>query len=127
MKIPVLTVDAPNANGRIYPRKLIESELDRLQDNIKNGRLFVYGGPENASLTNIIGVVNSTILQDDTVTIEINFLEKGIKEGLIMGLQSGELKIRSAGVGSLTHREDGTFVINDDYQLTGFFITDKAA
>jgi hypothetical protein len=53
----------------------------------------------------------------------------GIKDTNILeeGLKSGKLHLRTSGIGTITKQDNGTYKIEDDYELISCFITDVPA
>jgi hypothetical protein len=113
--------ETKNANGRIYPKSLLKREIDRIQENI-NGRAIT-GEIDHPSdpmprLQGAACVVTEARMEGNKVfgTLEALKTPNGmVLEGLI---RSGvRLGISSRGVGSLSESEDGTKLVQDDYQL----------
>jgi hypothetical protein len=112
----VLTADEPTMNGRVYPRELIEREIERLRPEMESGRLL--GWPADASrTTDSLGEVSHLVrgmkVEDDgkvTAKIEVLSTEKG---NLLRELiENREVKFGPRGFGSVV---DG--VVQDDFKL----------
>jgi hypothetical protein len=132
MKIPILTLDVPNKNGRIYPRATFEKALKKyLDEQVAPKRAMIVSKiPEDmtVNLHDVIGVVKDIRIEENQVVIEAQFLPE-LKGALLAeeGINSGKLHLRSAGVGSLHKQADGTYTIGDDYEILSFFVTDNPA
>jgi len=132
MKVPVLTIDKPNKNGRIYPRHVVEKELAKYHKNFIAERRAIVSRkiPETAmfNLMDAMGIVTDMTIEGDTVFAEVSFFAsdftRTVAEKLI---REGTYHLRTSGMGTLTKQEDGTYLVNDDWELIGCFMTDKPA
>lgn len=115
-----MQADRENKNGRIYPKKIMESELDRYQNLIREKRsLGELGHPPNPTINldkvshlitnlrfegnNIVG--RAKILETPMGKIAQNFIEEGVRLG-----------VSSRGLGSLKEK-NGVNEVQDDFHL----------
>lgn len=114
--------NAKNQNGRIYPGPILEREVQRYMNEIKNRTAL---GELDHSDQAIINLKNTSHLITEVVwrgddllgTIEIlptpsgniakNLIESGVKVG-----------ISSRGMGSVKQIDENTVEVEDDFQLT---------
>lgn len=113
--------DVLNQNGRIYPRSVLERELENYQKFIRENRaLGELDHPESSvvELKNVSHVVREASMDDSGVvwgTIEVldtpggKILKSLVEAGVTIG-------ISSRGVGS-TKNEGGSAIVQDDFQL----------
>lgn len=131
MKIPILSLNKPNKNGRVYPREVIEKALQKYRDEyVSKSRAVVTRNPPTElepNLMDTVGIVKDIIATDDEVLAEIQFLNLPKAQGLEEALTSGKLYMRTAGVGKMTKQTDGTFKIDDGYEFLSCFLTDDPA
>ena len=132
MKIPIVTLDTPNKNNRIYPRAVMEKALAKYKkDFIDERRAFVQKqlpGDSMVSLLDVVGVVKEFIIEGDKVIMDVEFLPN-VPDGLRVeeGLKSGKLSLRTHGIGSMRLQDDGTYIIGEDYEFISCFATDDPA
>jgi len=115
-----MQADKENKNGRIYPKRIMETELGRYQNLIKEKRsLGELGHPPNPAINlnqvshlitslkfegnDIIG--KAKILDTPMGKIAQNFIEEGVRLG-----------VSSRGLGSLKER-NGVNEVQDDFHL----------
>ena len=115
-----MQAEKPNRNGRVYPKSILENELNKYQTAIKEKRsMGELGHPENPSLNldkvshlitelkfdgnDIIG--KAKIMNTPMGNIARNFLEEGVKLG-----------VSSRGMGSLI-KKGAVNVVQEDYHL----------
>lgn len=123
-----MTIDKPNKNGRIYPRQLMEKEIERLKKEISENRCFITKRqPETTThlINDIVGLIKDIQIEDDKVVIEAEFFPDN--KFIETGIKSGDLSMRTSGVGTIHKQEDDTYIIDDDYKLIGCFITTDPA
>ena len=132
MKIPILTLDKPTANNRIYPRAVMEAAFAKYKKEFIDERraMVVKRQPEQAitNLLDVVGIIKEVSFEGDTVMADIEFLPN-VPDGLICesGVKCGKLSLRTGGLGSLKKNEQGQHVVQDDYELTHCFLTDNPA
>jgi hypothetical protein len=132
MKIPILTLNTPNKNGRVYPREVFEKALAKYKKEFIDERraMVVKRQPECAitNLLDVVGVIKEITFEGDKVMAEVEFLPN-VPDGLSCeaGVKCGKLSLRTGGLGTLDKKEDGTYVIREDYEITHCFLTDDPA
>jgi hypothetical protein len=116
-----MQAEQPNRNGRIYRKPILEKEVDRYQQFIKEKRaLGELGHPANPSINldkvshlitnlrfegnNVIG--RAKILDTPMGKIAKNFVEEGVRLG-----------VSSRGLGSLKLNKEGVNEVQDDFHL----------
>ena len=128
MKIPILTLDKPNKNGRIYPREVMKRELKRYRKTqVKERRAFVFNKlpPTSTSvnLKDVIGLVKAIHINKNKVIVEVEFHSDFYRQLV----EEGKLSLRTSGMGTLIKQKDGTYKISNDYELICCFLTDDPA
>ena len=110
-----------NANGRIYPKHLLEREDKKMQEAIRDrGALGECDHPDSpvVQLENTSHLLTKTWWQDDDLMGEIEILDtpKGkILESLVK--RKVKLGISSRGLGSTKRTNEGHDMVEDDFQL----------
>lgn len=116
--------DEENNNKRVYPKQILEREVKKAQDAIKENRfLGELDHPEyNAvKLMNVSHKITSLQMNGNDVIGEavlLNTPAGKVAQDLIKGGVS--LGISSRGLGSLTPIEEGRSQVNEDYKLVCF-------
>lgn len=132
MKIPTLTLDVPNKNGRIYPKAVLEKALEKyIEEKVAHGRAMVVNRPPQSNtvdLQSVIGIVKGATIENNQVVVDIEFLP-GLEGALEAkaGIASNKLQLRTSGVGSTETDENGNVVIQPDYEITTLFVTHDPA
>ena len=132
MKIPVLTLDTPNANNRIYPTEVIEKALEKYRKEFinENRAMVVKQLPENSTLDlrDVIGVVKDATIENGKIMLDVEFLPQ-LKGAIAaeIGIRDGKFALRTSGVGTLKTNANGNNVIQDDYEIISCFVTDQPA
>lgn len=115
---------APNQNKRRYPKEILQREVTKYQQLIKERRaLGELDHPESPiiNLKNVSHNIREVWWDGDDVlgTVEIlstpagNILRELIKNNIRLG-------ISSRGVGSVSDMQDGTVVVQEDFELVGW-------
>ena len=113
-----------NANKRIYPRPLLESQISKLQPLIEERRLCgELDHPQNdtVKLANASHLVTKLEMRGNEVIGEAEILNTPAgmtAKALIKG--GVKIGISSRGMGSLSEGEDGTKKVNEDFKLVTF-------
>ena len=111
-----------NGNGRVYPREILEREVDKFK------KTFIAGGnaygeldhPESpiVSLKNVSHIIKDLWWEGDNLMGRVEILNTPfgniVKEILKAGYSIG---ISSRGTGSVTELGDGRVRVNDDFDL----------
>ena len=113
-----------NANNRIYPRNILEREIDKFHQMIKERRaLGELDHPESAlvNLRNVSHRVNEIYWDGDDLKGKIEILNTSAGKELRSLVEDNVLVgISSRGLGSTTHTNEGVDLVNDDFQLVAF-------
>jgi hypothetical protein len=115
--------DTKNGNGRIYPLRILQREMDNYQKLIKENRaLGELDHPEDSviNLKNASHLVTETWWDGDTVMGKVRILDT--PSGTILkSLMEGGVKlgISSRGLGSV-RESSGETIVEDDFQLICF-------
>ena len=112
-----------NANGRVYPKKVLEKEVNNYRKIVRESRAVgELDHPDSSviEMKNVSHMVTDIFWKDDEVLGKIKLLNtpagniaKGLLEG---GVKFG---ISSRGLGS-TRKDEGKTVVNEDYHLICF-------
>jgi hypothetical protein len=116
--------DAQNQNGRVYPREILEREVDKYQQLIKEKRaLGELDHPESSvvSLKNVSHNIRECEWNGDDVVgvVEIlptpsgNILKELLKAGIRLG-------ISSRGMGSVESMGGNKVKVGEDFELIGW-------
>ena len=120
--------EAKNQNGRIYPRAILEREIDNYQKFIRENRaLGECDHPDTSvvELKNVSHIVREAKMDGDTVTGVVELLDTPSGKILQSLVEAGiTLGISSRGVGS-TRNQSGAVVVQDDFQLICFDIVSE--
>jgi len=113
-----------NQNGRVYPTEILQREVTNYEKIVRESRaLGELDHPETSTvaLDRASHIVREIYWEGDTVrgTVEILNTPKGkvLQELLESGIRIG---MSSRGVGSTETTNEGTDVVQDDYQLICF-------
>jgi hypothetical protein len=130
-------VDVPTANGRIYPRKLMEREINRLLEDIKSRSVSVCGCCDHpadgkTSIKEISHVVTDLSIGEDGIVYgEAEVLDKTPAGKVLRGLIESGIKVgvSSRGYGStapVRGKLQGEEVQDDFVLKTYDFVSDPA-
>jgi hypothetical protein len=123
LKGPIQKSDTLNQNGRIYPRAILERELENYQKFIRENRaLGECDHPDTSvvELKNVSHIIRDAHMQGDVVYGTIELLDTPSGKILKSLVESGvTLGVSSRGVGS-TRRQGDTDVVQEDFQLICF-------
>ena len=112
-----------NQNGRVYPRSILEREIENYQKLIRENRaLGECDHPDSSviELKNASHIVREAYMQGDDVYGTIEILDTPSGKIIQSLIESGvTLGISSRGVGS-TSSNGNTQVVQDDFQLICF-------
>ena len=116
--------DTPNQNKRIYEKKLLLREMDRLSESLRERRLMGeldHPTHDAVRLQNVSHLVTNLKMNGNNMIGEAEILNTPagqVAQALIKG--GVKLGISSRGMGTLSERNDGMSVVNDDYKLVTF-------
>lgn len=113
--------DAKNANGRVYPREILEREVNKLLPLIKERKLVgELDHPKEAviSYQNASHVITELRFEGNDVIGTLEVLRGLPKADIVIGLLENGVKIGVSSRGLGTVRKEGEFlVVNDDFNL----------
>lgn len=126
-------VDTPTENGRIYPRALIEREIERLRPKIESRSLLgELDHPDDGKprLTRVSHLITELRVDDDNVIRgKAEILDTDNGKNLYALAKAGvSIGVSLRGYGSTIMNENGIEVVQDDFELMTFdFVADPAA
>lgn len=126
-------VDTPTDNGRIYPRALIEREIERLRPKIESRSLLgELDHPDDGKprLTRVSHLITELRVDDDNVIRgKAEILDTDNGRNLYALAKAGvSIGVSLRGYGSTIINENGIEVVQDDFELMTFdFVADPAA
>lgn len=132
MKIPIIILDHPTKNNRIYPRDVMEKAIAKYKKEfVDENRAFIQKklpGDSCINLHDCVGVVKEIKIEGDTVFVETEFFPQ-VPDGLKSeeAFKSGKFSLRTHGMGSMRLQPDGTQKIGEDYEFISCFATDNPA
>jgi len=118
--------DEANCNKRRYPKKVLESQIKKLNEAINERRLvgeLDHPTYDVVKLSNASHLITNLYMENGEVIGEAEILPTPagkVVEGLIKG--GVKIGISSRGIGSLTENNDGTKTVNEDFNLLTFDI-----
>lgn len=120
----IQAANTKNQNRRIYPKEILQREVENYQRAVREGRAVGEADhPESStvSLKNISHVIREISWNGDSVMGKVEILPTPcgkIVEALVdAGVKVG---ISSRGVGSTEKTNEGIDMVQDDYQLIAF-------
>lgn len=124
LKGPLQKAGEKNHNGRVYPRNVLEREVEKYQEIIRERRALGELDHPDSSIINLKNVCHNVVechWEGDTVmgTIEIlttpsgNIARDLIKNNIRIG-------ISSRGLGSVRNVNENTVEVQDDFELLCF-------
>jgi len=129
---PFAMADVPTANGRVYPRKLWEREIGKLEEKVKDRRcvgMLDHPSDGKTSLRGASHLITGLSFDGDTVVGEAEILPTPDGQILKALIESGvKVGVSSRGTGTTKPLGNGKQEVNDDYGLmTWDFVADPAA
>ena len=118
--------DEANNNQRIYPKRVLESQVRALTEAIKERRLvgeLDHPTYDMVKLSNASHLITGLHLEGNEVVGEAEILPTPagkVVEGLIRG--GVKIGISSRGMGTLSEGRNGTKTVNEDFRLVTFDI-----
>ena len=115
---------AENQNGRVYPKNILEREINKYQQLIKERRALGELDHPDSSVINLKNVshnIKEVHWEGDDVvgTVEIlptpsgNILKELLRAGILLG-------ISSRGMGSTQPMKDNKLLVGEDFELIGW-------
>lgn len=128
MKVYICQADAPNSNGRIYSKHLLE----KIISNAKTPLFGEFGMNFSCGLQieNISHVIENLHIENEQLVGDLNVL-KTPKGKILQSLIEGDIDVsnnfRLAGIGSIKKDENNNLVVQDDYKLISINYTNDPA
>lgn len=116
----VLKCDEPTANGRIYPRAVVEKAFEEYQKKVDDHAALGPVYDNHVSLKGASFLVKELKLEGDAAKVVIETLPNERGAELAKMLERKEVVFTPTGVGTVT---DG--LVGEDYNLRGFSIAYK--
>jgi Prohead core protein serine protease len=121
-----------NKNNRIYPRRVLESAVDSLQDKIRNRELFgelSHSNETSVNLSRASHIIESLQRKGNDWFGRSRVIDEGngriLKSILDCG---GRIGMSSRGFGSLQKNQQGHHVVQEDYRMiTADAVSDPSA
>jgi len=113
-----------NQNGRIYPKEILEREVEKFQDLIRGGRAYgALDHPDSSivELSNAAVIIRELGWNGNNVVGKLEVLDttkgKDLKAILNVG---GKVGVSSRSFGSTSRTNEGNEVVNEDLNLITF-------
>lgn len=111
-----------NGNGRIYPRQILEREVNKLKEtSIAQGNAFgELDHPDSplVQLKNASHIIKDLWWEGNNLMGRVEILNTPFGNIVSEILKAGyAIGISSRGTGSVTETEDGQVIVNDDFDL----------
>ena len=111
-----------NGNGRIYPRQILEREVNKLKEtSIAQGNAFgELDHPDSplVQLKNASHIIKDLWWEGNNLMGRVEILNTPFGNIVAEILKAGyAVGISSRGTGSVTETEDGQVIVNDDFDL----------
>jgi hypothetical protein len=122
MKAKILDLDKPNANGRIYPKDVMEKAISKYKKDMVDQKRALIGSELTGSELNVekaYGIVDDIYIEEDTVFIDFHPLKLPICESLTQLIESKVLHPVTCGFATLSGN-----IVGDDYILSYVHLTD---
>lgn len=127
----VQRADAENQNNRIYPKKILEREVEKYRKKIQEKNALGELDHPDSSVINLLNVSHNVLDvwwdgKDVLAKIEILSTPSGniLKELFRKGIKVG---ISSRGFGSVKENKNGIMEVDDDFELLCFdFVSDPS-
>lgn len=123
--------DIPTANGRVYPGKIWEREIKRIEEKVKNRACFgMLDHPKDGktTLSEASHLITDINYDGNKVTGTMEVLDTPTGKTLKAILEGGgKVGVSSRGIGTTRKNSEGKDQVQDDYQLfTWDFVADPA-
>ena len=125
-------VDKPTANGRTYPRSIMEREIKKMSERITNGTVvgsLDHPGDGKSRLKDASHIIHKVWMSEDgSMNLRAEIVEECDNgRNLAAFMRRGaKIGMSSRGMGS-TRQEGDRQVVNEDYKLSTFdFVADPA-
>jgi GTPase involved in cell partitioning and DNA repair len=119
MKVKIIDMDKPNANGRIYPLTVVENAFKKYKEHmIDKGSAIIFNKNSN-DLANAYGIVKDITIEGKEGFVELKPLSLNGVETFTSLLEHNKLSVVTSGIGTVKDN-----VIQDDFELRWLFLTD---
>ena len=116
--------DAPNANKRVYPKRVLDRELDRYSSKIQERRAYGECDHSNENIVNLKNVCQAIIdakWVGNEIRGDVQILNTPsgniIKELLLAGFRVGQSSRGLGSVEPIMEGEDDIVEVQDDFEL----------
>lgn len=124
--------DVATQNRRVYPRKVWQREIQRVQEAVQSGKILGeldHPSDGKTSLKRVSHIITKLEMNDDGVIVgEAKILDNEHGRQLASILKAGgAVGVSSRGMGSTQSRSDGMEEVQEDFQyMTHDFVADPA-
>lgn len=115
----IAKADVSNANGRVYPKKVLEKVVDDFNNMTKDSMIGQMGMPHDSIIHFSMAshLVKDLRLSDENELVaDIHVLDTPCGKQLSEMIENGDVAFRLQGIGQ-TKSVDGVDVIQDDYKV----------
>jgi len=113
--------DEENNNGRIYPKALLEREIDKLCESMKGRRLMGeldHPQHDSVKLSNVSHLITKLEAKGNEIIGEAEILDTPMGKVARALIEGGvQIGISSRGMGTLSEGQDGKRYVNEDFRL----------
>jgi hypothetical protein len=120
---PFMQYETPNRNGRIYPKNVMEKEVNRYKSEVmENSRAYgELNHPEGPTinLDRVCILIKELNMENDKKVYGKALVTETPSGNIVRGLMSSgaNLGVSTRGLGSLKSRDDGINEVQDDFRL----------
>lgn len=119
--VPILRVNQPTGNGRIYPETICREMIRRFDEGTPDSMMGELGMPPESiiHLTNVSHVVKKLEIKEGTLyaTIEVLRTPQGRVLKSMMDADPTMVSFRTRGIGNGEVNEDNHLVVDEQYKL----------
>jgi hypothetical protein len=119
LRVPVLALNRPNLNGRVYPADAVRSALGKLREPL----LIQESLPAPTVIGCCVGIAGNPTIDDGKLFFECQLLKAPFYDLL----KNGKATLVTSGIGSMHLNAEGQNVIEEDYELQCLFLTSTPA
>lgn len=126
--------DIPTANGRVYGRPVMEREIKKMQERVKNASAIGavdHPGDGKSRIVGQAGTIMRALWMNEDGSVHGKFEiveESSAGKDLAAFLRRGaSIGVSSRGMGSVRTNGSGQMIVGEDYRLTAYdFVADPA-
>jgi hypothetical protein len=123
--------DTLNANGRVYPRHILEREIQNYQKLVHERRAtgeLDHADDPVVNLKNVSHVITKLWMEDNAVWAEVEVLDNLPMGKILFGLFERNIKvgISSRALGSVEHTHEGDLVQDDLHFICWDFVSEPS-